>query len=257
MAPEAGFEPADLYRSSAFKAYAFIRSAIPANEKPSISGRLLYITILAWFFLSTVDAFVNRQPLELFPMRKEVIFVSIQLMMLVLLLVIFGIKALINLRRYSEIRNLRKRFENALKDPHKTFSPYKITAISLFKAAGIKDPKLPYSLPVGYGHFANGTTSVFENLALKNQFIAQYGFQFFDEAEGVFRHRMIEAINPIYWVETLAFLPKCLVEHLGFSSNNISTKLLQITYWIIVSMVVLFKEDLIMFLQSWLSSFLK
>lgn len=181
----------------------------------------------------------------------------IQLLLPVLLLVVFGIKFLINLSRYLEIRNLRNRFNDALEDPHKTFSPYKITAISLFETAGIKDPMLPYSQAVGNGYVATGKTSVFANLALKTKVIAQYGFQFFDEAEGVFRHRMLQAINPVYWVESIVFLPKYVLEYLGLSSDSLSARLLQIVYWGIVSVVVLFKDDFVKFLQSWLSSFLK
>ncbi|HAT3845169.1 TPA: hypothetical protein KKX32_002677 [Legionella pneumophila] len=53
----------------------------------------------------------------------------------------------------------------------------------------------------------------------------------------MYKKRMCESVNPVYWIEFLIFLPKNIVEYLlGGEQNTIpnwAIRLLNIAYWAI------------------------
>jgi len=59
----------------------------------------------------------------------------------------------------------------------------------------------------------------------------------FNEAIGYYRDRTVEAFNPLYWVETLIYLPRTLLSYIGVNPENVVVKSLQVLYWLISPIV--------------------
>lgn len=64
-------------------------------------------------------------------------------------------------------------------------------------------------------------------------------------ATSVFLSRIIECFNPFYWIELIIYLPKSIVNYLGFSSNKLFTKVLQLIWWIFTPLFLIFREKII------------
>lgn len=123
-------------------------------------------------------------------------------------------------------------FKWLLRDPKAPIAEYTSQVVKLLKDAGVEDGFLPFVQPAGYGQLATGTTSVFANFPNRREDMATMTVKMFDQAKGVYRSRVWEAINPIYWIETIIYLPREMLKYLGVSSDNVGAKFLQVVYWI-------------------------
>lgn len=115
--------------------------------------------------------------------------------------------------------------------------------IELFKKANIQDNKILSSQ--GY---VNMAVSLFENYpSAKQEFVFSY-LDLFNTAIGVFKYRIWECFNPIYWLNCILFAPKHLLEYLGVTTENISGKflnlILTVTYWIITAIYSFYSPKL-------------
>lgn len=70
----------------------------------------------------------------------------------------------------------------------------------------------------------------------------------FYEAEGVYRQRMFDSLNPVYWIELIIYAPKKLLTYLGFDETKILFKtcniLLTFIWWSIMSIIIFFRPQL-------------
>lgn len=112
--------------------------------------------------------------------------------------------------------------------------------ISTLKKAGLEDTYLPNVEPIGYGYVSTAGISVFKNLSLLRKDVCQIVYGFLKEAVAVYKSRMIESINPVYWIEAFIFLPKVIFQYLGLSAKGLVVKIFQVIWWILtfVSLVV-------------------
>lgn len=103
----------------------------------------------------------------------------------------------------------------------------------LVKKANIVDVHLPTTQPMGYGKIASFKASVAENFPSCFADFATVTNDMFYEMEGIFKSRIREAFNPLYWINLIIYLPKNLLEYFGLSSDNAGSKLLQLIWWLI------------------------
>ncbi len=117
--------------------------------------------------------------------------------------------------------------------------------------AGIKDSMTPISIPTGHNMIANTSISMMNNIFTNTEVNINY-FQFaFLEARGVYRSRMLESFKPSYWASLVIFLPKNIIQYLGLDANTIFTKIFQLIYWLIDSILIAYyQEDIILFFQE-------
>ena len=101
----------------------------------------------------------------------------------------------------------------------------------LFAKANIADSRIPFAQPIGYGQISTGMASVFENMFVNDADIISKILIKFDESIGVFRKRILQNFKPVFWIETIIFLPKNIIKYLGFNSNSLFTKIFQLIYW--------------------------
>lgn len=131
---------------------------------------------------------------------------------------------------------------------------YKSTLKSILKKADVSDSVVPYAQPVGYGHIATGSTSVLNNFPNKLEDHAAMTSKMIDEAIGVYRQRFLETFNPLYWIDSIIYLPRTTLSYLGLSPDSVLVKLLNIVWWIVGPFAILFRENLIDFILDLFSS---
>lgn len=62
----------------------------------------------------------------------------------------------------------------------------------------------------------------------------------FHDSLGVFKGRIKESLNPIYWIEFLIHLPKNILLYFDIPSKSILIKITQIFYWVIMTLCTAF-----------------
>ena len=129
--------------------------------------------------------------------------------------------------------------------------------IRLFDRAGIKHFSFPNVTPVGYGQLARSSFDPFDNLFANDMRVVQSVTSAFETSIGEYRQRIWNSINPLYWIHTIIFLPKVLMEYLGVQSDNVPTKILQVIYWIVSVFYTIFSDKINQMIQSFLSNLFK
>ena len=108
----------------------------------------------------------------------------------------------------------------------------KAEIIELLEGAGIKPRIFRYIKPLGYGQGESGSASSFDNLFYLSGESLPYNMQAMAEAKEVYRRRMVNALNPLVWLEVIVFLPQRVLQYLGASPDTVSAKILNFIYWI-------------------------
>lgn len=106
--------------------------------------------------------------------------------------------------------------------------------IQLFKEAGVEDALRPHVEPVGYGQIQTAQVSVMDNFPNSRKDFVQITVSKFHQAIGTFKSRMWEALNPLYWIESVIMLPKTALTYVGVKPEHFSVKILQLIYWLTV-----------------------
>lgn len=170
---------------------------------------------------------------------------------------------LINLVRYIQCRYYLDVFFTWLATGKKGIQLLqgRSTIKKLIKDANLSDPRLPWVQPTGYGLVASSTISVFDNFPSRYEDIARVTTQYINDAIGVYRSRCWQTFNPLYWIQAIIFLPRSVMSYLGASPETISVKLLQLLWWLIVSVgtvaFALYKDELKTVIELWIESLMK
>lgn len=173
---------------------------------------------------------------------------------LILAIFVIVFKSATNFAKWYRCKKLSKEHALWFKQNDEKFLYHKGEARRLLKGANIPDISIPISEPTGYGPIRNYTAPIFENLDSKNVYIASTVVGKFDEAIGTYFHRAIESFNPLYWLETIIFLPKSLLQYVGMDMNKPAFKLcnvlLTFIWWLISSLFIFFNEEFNRFIAS-------
>ena len=168
--------------------------------------------------------------------------------LLLIPIAIIALKFLLNLQHWLRIKRLKEYFLEFICGKRNDMNRYRNEVISLFKKAYVPDVYTPVVDSVGLGLLASGNVSLFTMFPSKRAaFIAEY-LNMFDSAEGTFYKNMSDAINPLYWVETVVFLPKTILRYIGLDSDKTAFKLcnvlLSFIWWALCLCAVFFKPQL-------------
>ncbi|HAT1932904.1 TPA: hypothetical protein I8028_001970 [Legionella pneumophila] len=168
-------------------------------------------------------------------------------------LFVVGYKFLLNFIALIKIKKFHSTYIDyieKIKDPEWTKIREKILQnqtdiIQILTKCGVKDFGVFITTPTGYGHVEHKQVSILQNL----QFVGQLGeFNipstidiYLIQAKGILKKRMIEAFSPLYWINTLIFLPQNIITYLGFSLDNKKTeaimKVINVIYWIVAILI--------------------
>lgn len=181
--------------------------------------------------------------------------------MLIKLIYIFAgliiVKILYNFYYFLLTRRYLLKYENYTKKSNDWYiNDNRQQIVAVLKKVGIKDSALPSVDLAGYGHLYTATISVFDNLAFRRSDIMPTVYSMLREAKSVFKSRIIESFNPIFWLETFIYLPRIIFQYINIQENSIIIRILQIFWWIFnalnIIISILFNRDFI----SWLKSLL-
>jgi len=124
----------------------------------------------------------------------------------------------------------------------------------LFKNAGIQDASFPHAQLAGCNQVFTGAASVLSNITHPRIEIRFSVIQMFHRAIGVYRSRILDTINPLYWIRLIVYLPKRLLSYVGVSPDRILVKVSQVVYWGLTFIYVIFETEINQFLKDFIRS---
>jgi hypothetical protein len=124
----------------------------------------------------------------------------------------------------------------------------------LIRGAGVRVGKVPVLEPMGFNQAVSGTVDVLNRYPTKEANYAYPTICYFNEAIGTYKHRIIETFNPLYWIETILFLPKSIFVYFGLKPENIIIKIFQLVWWLITTISLLFREQIASYFLNLLKS---
>lgn len=134
----------------------------------------------------------------------------------------------------------------------------KSLAIKIFKKAHIKSSSVVITEPSGYGHLSTYKSDIFDNYPCLDERCIEFTIRAFEEAIGYFKGEMLNAINPIYWIETIIFLPKNILDYIGADTDKVSSKILNVVltfvWWVLATLAVMYKSNIISFINNFINS---
>lgn len=162
-------------------------------------------------------------------------------------LAIFLYKLLSNIISYFNNSRLYKIWKSFFLNDNNHAVTYTSQIVSNFKKAGIKNSTHPITIPTGHNYVANTKYSYFDNIFMKSPQTLPIISEFFLQAQGIYRKRIFESFNPLYWIELIIFLPKNIIAYFGLNTDSIFTKIFQLIFWIIDSIIIVYYRDEIAF----------
>ena len=106
------------------------------------------------------------------------------------------------------------------------------------KKSGVDDPVYSFMEPKGYGYLGETRMSTLDNLLYLNETVQQNVITVLKRSRGYFKIEAIKSFNPLFWLETLFFLPKAIVSASGIDTSSkvadIALKVAQVIYWIVI-----------------------
>lgn len=178
---------------------------------------------------------------------------------IILFALIVVYKALLNFTRLKQLQRYEKEFISFLSDKPSKIDEHKMQTITLFKKANVPDSQMRVTQPIGFGKVASFNASVFHNFPMAERTIAEPSLTMFKNAIGVYKSRMFEAINPLYWIDLIVFLPKNLLTYIGLNMDNASSKLwnvlLSLVWWVFCTFVTIFQPEIKQYIIEFIRNF--
>lgn len=138
----------------------------------------------------------------------------------IILLIIF-IKAVLNFYKLKRLLKLEAAYKNYINhDTSWDFHEKKQEIITLLKGAGLKSSCVPYLKPADFGFVTKHNLDLFDNLAFNNEDINLLILSNFRQAAGVYKKRLLDSINSLYWLEVIIFLPQKVIDYIGFNGES-------------------------------------
>lgn len=124
----------------------------------------------------------------------------------------------------------------------------------LLRLTGQDGIRIPYVEPVGFNYVNTGHIAPDQNLDNLREDVVGTNIRLFQRAIGTCKTRAIQSFNPIFWLESIAYLPTKLLAFLGVKGDNLLAKILQVIWWLFTAAVavieVVFNKDFIAWLEQ-------
>jgi len=155
------------------------------------------------------------------------------------------LRALFYFLRLKEITKLKEVYHNYLHNNNYDFAQSKPRIIELFKLADLNDFVVPHIERVSYTQRLQTTLHGFSNMTSNREDIVVNTILKFEEAIGIFRHRMQQSYSPFYWFEFIFKLPTKILSYIDVALPNPLLNLIQIIYWICMITFGLIKSNIV------------
>ena len=143
------------------------------------------------------------------------------------------LKLILNLVRYLQLRRYLSKYKKWHASRDEKFLESKAQVVKLVRDAGVDDQHLNVSEHVGGGNLRVFKASVLDNFPHFESDMSSAAQRLMREAIGAYRARMIEAFSPIYWVESVLYLPRTVLRYLDLPAEGTGAKIAQLVWWII------------------------
>lgn len=174
----------------------------------------------------------------------------------IVITVLITLRIVINVYYFYSCKKLQKKYKSYISGeiPASKINELQPRIQEVFKKASVNESILPMIIPAGYGQVFTTNIPVQHNMQNMRVDVIGNIEKMFSEAIGVFRNRIVESINPIYWIEVIIFLPSRIFNYLGAKEKSVAKKIAQIVYWFISSCIALalslYPEEIRKFLVS-------
>ena len=150
-------------------------------------------------------------------------------------------KLLNNYRKYIAAKQLYSDYFNWLNTGagYETLVQKQPLFQKLVKDANIKSLYIPTTQPMDNQNTAAFSASVAEVFPNRLPSFIQGTKDVLLRTIGTYKMRMLETINPFYWIEVLIYLPKNILEFSGVKPEHFISKLSLIAYWLIIAFSLL------------------
>lgn len=183
-----------------------------------------------------------------------------QMILIYFILAILFIKFLINFSRFNQSKWYYSKYKKYITKPTWGFVEHEHQIVKLFRDAGVEDNRVPMIEPLGYGKILTGQTSVFSNISITREDVVGSVRHMFHQTIGIYRSRMLETINPLYWIESIIFLPKRILNYVGVSSEKVVIKVFQIIYWLFAAIASIlygiYRGNIDLVVKDWITRLL-
>lgn len=171
--------------------------------------------------------------------------------------VVIAIKFSLNAYKYFRIKRLSKLHTEWLAHKNEKFLFHVKEAADLIKQANVPgaDGAVNVIEPIGFNQARSYNAPLIDNLNSFNRSIASGVVSLFNAAIGTYKKRALDAFNPFYWLELIVFLPKHMLQYLGFdvekhAASRLTNVLLTFLWWLLGVAVVYFRPYINEFLSS-------
>ena len=167
---------------------------------------------------------------------------SLWCVIFVLALGLIGIKVILNASKLLRLKALEKAYHEFMKKMAEgkatpDFLEKTPEIIELLKKAGQQSSTITRVKPAGLGFAQTLHLDLFENITANDQQFYNLIFSSFKQAIGVYKKRIYESVNPLYWIEFLIFLPQNLINYILGDEQHLTSnwivRLLNAIYWIV------------------------
>ncbi len=132
----------------------------------------------------------------------------------------------------SVCRILRKH-EKWFQDPGSNYTEDFSPAIIRILSRASFDEIIPFQSETGgYGYYSAEEMRIKRDISHKDMKVQGIIHNELVSARGVFLNRIIENFNPMYWIESVVFLPRCILSCTGLHPESEVIKLSQVIWWI-------------------------
>lgn len=170
--------------------------------------------------------------------------------LLIIFITIFSYKLISNIINLIKVYYYSSLFDDFINGESNEIYSHKNHALELFKKANINDYSIPITQYTGFDYVSSGQASIFKNFPTNDSRFINPIISVFKNAIGIYKGRIIECFNPLYWINCIIFLPKNLLNYINISAESIITKIFQLLYWLIGIAATLFSSDITTFIKS-------
>ena len=175
--------------------------------------------------------------------RGAVVIVKI----LLIFISIFIYKLISNFYYLKRCKSLQNGYFEWIKSTNADYTSYRREVLNLFKKANVTDAYIPTAQPIGFMQISTFKASVQQNFPSLITDHVSATMTMFDESIGVYRLRIKECFNPIYWIDCVIFLPKNILTYLNLDSEKVAFKILNVIFssiwWLIIASITIFDID--------------
>lgn len=159
------------------------------------------------------------------------------MILIIVLVILLLIKFIVNLASYIESAKLCTEYMKycVTQNTNHRFKliEKRVGLRRLAKYANIIESTVAVAEPLGFSQIRTGHAGVIDNFPSLEIRTAILTAEMITEIKGVYKQRLFDCINPLYWIKAIVFLPTVITSLLIQKETPILNKILQFFWWLI------------------------